>query len=262
MPMSNTSGPYVRAALPHEFPAASQVQARAFANDPLMNWLGSVQDRIDLPRRYSREQDMPKDMLLLYYFNNSLTLATHLVGGKVMVVVVPEGHEERIVSVALWIPPGKKVDGPLTIIRSQQYRGMFGNWKRPGGWGFTGFYRAAILFQPLIDKLHKKACQSRSHSFDDCWHLQEVTTDPEEEGKGFCSMLMRAGFEFIGSAPICLEATTPKSRELYLRYGFEITDSPLLGENKVGEDGLPPRNKEKNDTKATGFHVWTMIKFP
>ena len=35
-------------------------------------------------------------------------------------------------------------------------------------------------------------------------------------------MLVREGFEAVGKSPICLEASTPKSRAIYEHLGFRV----------------------------------------
>jgi hypothetical protein len=135
--------PYIRDARPSEFAEIGRLQCRAFANDPVMNWFGSVPDEVEVPSRSAlkNKRDMPKHFLLLYYFYNSLTRATDICGGRIVVVVVPNENDtgERILSAALWMPPAAKVDSIFVIAKSRQHRTMFGDLRSPGGWGFTGF---------------------------------------------------------------------------------------------------------------------------
>ena len=135
--------PYVREAKPSEFDEVALVIARAFHNDPLMNWMGAISKKIPLPPRSSMSPTnlsaLPKELEILYYFHHSLVLATHMVHGRVLIVCRSDGaSQESIVAASLWVPPNTKIDTPLIIIRSKQYRTMFGSWRRPGGWGFTG----------------------------------------------------------------------------------------------------------------------------
>ena len=135
------SGAYLRNAESHEFDAASFVIARAFSNDPLLNWMGSVKRQMPRPGLESTQSDWPKEFLSLYFYYDSLSIATHIMGGHVLLVIIPDSRsakKERIAAVSLWTPPGKSVASPLTILRSKQWRAMFGHWSRLGGWGFSG----------------------------------------------------------------------------------------------------------------------------
>ena len=151
------SGAYVRKAKSHEFDAASFVMARAFSNDPLLNWMGSVRRQMPRPGLGSKQRDWPKEFLLLYYIYNSLSIATHIIGGHVMLVVVPDpqsAKKERIAAASLWTPPGKGLSSPLTVLRSKQWRVMFGDWRRPGGWGFRGLKVGPFTITTIIRYPH------------------------------------------------------------------------------------------------------------
>lgn len=137
------NSPYVRDALPLEYEEVALVIARAFHNDPLMNWMGSVPQKIVLPSRSSMDPakltSVSKQLEILYYFHHSLVLATHMVNGRIMGVFRKDDDGRDILTAAcLWLPPNVRVDTPWIILRSKQYRTMFGSWRRPGGWGLTG----------------------------------------------------------------------------------------------------------------------------
>ena len=55
--------------------------------------------------------------------------------------------------------------------------------------------------------------------------------------------------------PIWLEATTPRSRDVYLKLGFEVVEEIVLGKGKAGEDGRAKKGGE-------GVKVWAMIWRP
>ena len=75
-------------------------------------------------------------------------------------------------------------------------------------------------------------------------YLAVMGVAPEWQGKGLGSILMRPGLESIDArrGPAYLEASTPRSRELYRRHGFEVT----------GEFNLP----------SGGPPVWQMWREP
>ena len=74
---------------------------------------------------------------------------------------------------------------------------------------------------------------------------------------GLCSSLIRH-YQSIAaneSTPICLEATTAYSRDLYAKLGFQEVDEMLLGKGKVGADGKLKKNGE-------GVRIWAMVWRP
>jgi GNAT superfamily N-acetyltransferase len=75
-------------------------------------------------------------------------------------------------------------------------------------------------------------------------YLAVMGVAPEWQGKGLGSALMYPGLELLDAqrAPAYLEASTPRSRELYRRHGFEVT----------GEFNLP----------SGGPPVWQMWRQP
>lgn len=65
------------------------------------------------------------------------------------------------------------------------------------------------------------------------WYFRDLVTDPAERGKGLGRALLGRRLELIDQypLPVFLESTTPASRRLYERYGFECvgTVSELPG---------------------------------
>ena len=57
---------------------------------------------------------------------------------------------------------------------------------------------------------------------------------------------------------IWLEATTPRSRDMYKKCGFTTVEEMVLGKGTVGPDGLEVKDK----SKAEGVKVWGMIWRP
>lgn len=68
------------------------------------------------------------------------------------------------------------------------------------------------------------------------WYLRQIGVDPVLQGNGSGSSLIEAGLAAIDDLgePAYLEATSPASRALYERYGFQT-----LAEIQVGD--APPR---------------------
>lgn len=114
--------------------------------------------------------------------------------------------------------------------------------------------RMIFDFLPKTDKAHDGAFDARGLSCLDMWHLLEVAVDPAYEGKGesaplfvrpgylpwplyyytadgwdavgYCTLLLRDGFQRASGKPISLESTTPRSRDIYAHLGFEVRRSP------------------------------------
>ena len=76
------------------------------------------------------------------------------------------------------------------------------------------------------------------------WYLATMGVVRERQGRGLGTALMRPALESLDSEgiPAYLEASTPRSRELYRRNGFEVT----------GEFNLP----------AHGPPLWQMWREP
>ena len=67
------------------------------------------------------------------------------------------------------------------------------------------------------------------------WYLSPVGVDPQHQGKGFCSqllrpMLARCDKENVSSV---LETQSKKNIELYKRYGYEIITETTIPESDI-----------------------------
>jgi predicted N-acetyltransferase YhbS len=76
------------------------------------------------------------------------------------------------------------------------------------------------------------------------WYLAFMGVDPQWQGRGIGSRLMRPALETLDAEgmPAYLEASTPRSRALYERHGFAVT----------GEFNLP----------SAGPTLWQMWREP
>ena len=86
-----------------------------------------------------------------------------------------------------------------------------------------------------------------------------IGTRQDCRGRGLASALMRhyQGLATKANLPVWLEATTAKSRDIYLKLGFEVVEEIVLGKGKVGSDGLLTKGDE-----AVGVRVWGMVWRP
>jgi len=94
-----------------------------------------------------------------------------------------------------------------------------------------------------------------SGSPDDSWYLQLAGVDPEFQGKGYMSMLLREAFEYAPNAVFSLEASTPRSRDVYKNFGFEVVREVIVAKGKVDASGVVA-----SGGAATGFPIYPMIK--
>ena len=129
---------YVRQAKPSETSAIAAVLVRAFARDPMMNWLGGVRALVPADRKGDEDDDdasVRHTLAGLHHFNLSLVKMVEA-SGLIVVVVEKEGTEarraegegeeegegdgekERILGCALWLKPAtKKESFPATFLR-------------------------------------------------------------------------------------------------------------------------------------------------
>lgn len=133
---------YVRDAHPSEFDYLARLETRAFANDPLMSYVGGLREYPKMPEEY--DGPYAKNARALYFFCHSLLLSAKYTNGRILVVVekAPDsekGASERIVAGSVWCSPGAKLDGLWLTFRAMQYRVMIGTLTQPGGWGITGY---------------------------------------------------------------------------------------------------------------------------
>ncbi|KAL5492834.1 hypothetical protein ACEPAI_4282 [Sanghuangporus weigelae] len=243
-------GAYVRLAHPSEYGEVARILNRAFARDPAMNWYGCVNKMV--PDCDSQEPHAVRTLKRLHNFQAAIVKSTHLLGGVTAVAVIPQngssggdqtkgdsGGQGNIIGVALWLKPGQTLDFGLGIlIRSGMYKMLY-------RWGVEGVKRIVTEFSPAVERTLENAFNSRGKSKLDSWYLFEMVVDPDYEGKGLCSLLMKDG----------LKRTKARSRDIYARFGFEVDEEHKFGRGKVNSDGL----KAKGEA-ATGYPEWIMTK--
>lgn len=173
--------------------------------------------------------------------------------------------------VAVWLLPGKTVDNPFTMLQA----GLLGCLWRLGVVGvkvrsFSTVYvcrmvkakcppqRMLVDYQGqsgdckrrfLVDAHGKKI--TRYH------YLFFIGTDPAARGQGLASRLIKEYQQKAAAEglPIWLEATTPRSRDVYAKVGFEETTVMKLGEGTHAASGVPGKG-------GPGVCIWPMIWRP
>ncbi|KAJ6459980.1 hypothetical protein C8R45DRAFT_942034 [Mycena sanguinolenta] len=73
----------------------------------------------------------------------------------------------------------------------------------------------------------------------------------------YMAMLLQEAFRHAPNATFTLEVTTPRSREVYKHYAFEVVREGVVGKGKVDALGV-----NASGDAATGFPIYPMIKVP
>ncbi|KAI0305919.1 hypothetical protein B0F90DRAFT_1694508 [Multifurca ochricompacta] len=111
-------------------------------------------------------------------------------------------------------------------------------------------------YTPTAEKIVDEVFASRGLKRLDSWHLLMIAIDPEYEGKGYSTLLMRDGFNRAGGGPVYLEATTPRSRDIYAHLGFELNKVHRFGVESVDEMGIVTKGEA-----AVGVPIFVMTKW-
>ncbi len=166
---------------------------RAFSPDPLFTWI--FPDPATRPAALQRFLRVPLEYGLRY--------------GR-----VTASHEAKVASV--WLPPGPGLTIPR-MLRS----GMLGVPFRTGFRPFLEFMAA----NEIMDKIHK-ARVPEPH-----WYLMVVGVDPELQGQGAGSAIVREGLALADreSKPCYLDTSERRNLGFYERLGFVVLEEAILG---------------------------------
>jgi len=265
---TTTTSAYVRQAKPSDIPALVDIYARAFARDPQMNWFGGVCKLVPVDYQKVNGEDKVRvdketnaarrTVEALCRFQLVLVKMAKILGLIVVVVEKAEGAggentretEERIVGGALWLPPGTSMDpSPLTFVRISPWRAIW-------GWGLGGLKRTSIDYAPKAEKIINQVFAARGLKRLESWHLFEIAIDPTCEGKGYASMLLRDGFKRASGKPVHLEATSPRSRDIYAHMGFELNRELRFGVGSANDMGIAAKGEA-----AVGLPIFIMTKW-
>ena len=68
----------------------------------------------------------------------------------------------------------------------------------------------------------------------DSWHIFAIAVDPPYQGHpGYSTVLLNEGFRRASHKPVHLSASTPKNRELYDHFGFDVCPSSLFSVSSI-----------------------------
>jgi ribosomal protein S18 acetylase RimI-like enzyme len=180
----------VRRATPGELPALADVLTRAFADDPVTAWI--FPDETDRVQRLGR-------------FYSELFLPRMAFGRDEIYT------DDRISGVASWTPPGQGETGMMDMLRM-----LPGLARISGRWLPRTLKTLSYMESQFPEAPH--------------WHLPFLGVVPEAQGQGLGSALMQPILDRADreGMPAYLEASTERSRALYLRHGFVVLDEMRL----------------------------------
>ncbi|AEO55239.1 GCN5-related N-acetyltransferase-like protein [Thermothelomyces thermophilus ATCC 42464] len=147
------------------------------------------------------------------------TVAAHCISGLVT-AVGPECD-----SVALWVPPGKHLDGWWTQLRSGMWRLYF---------QFSHEARKRY-FDEILPLLHDTKAQVLGDRNGEEWYLSYLGTKPSSQGRGYAAKLLkdvmaRADAE---NRPIYLESSSLANNAYYEKFDFEVKRDIFLERGPV-----------------------------
>lgn len=118
-------------------------------------------------------------------------------------------HTEDFRASAIWFPPGAEASPEA---------------------GDT--FVSGIPEDRLETALEVFARMRASHPAEPCWHLRLLGVDPPLQGMGHGSALLAHTLPDLDELGLgaCLESTSPASRRLYERHGFEVTEEIRVGD--------------------------------
>ncbi|CAA7262176.1 unnamed protein product [Cyclocybe aegerita] len=243
---TDTATPYVRLATLDDLDEFVQAANRAFLHDPVFNYFANLKQFIDPEVDAEEYRRRGK---FLYFLAKSCFLA----GGRVSVVVDP-ANNGSIAGGALLMPPRKRMAAwRLHLL----FKSGFGSVLKQ--WGLAGLWKMSIEYQNGCEKKMKRCFEEKGvqESPTEAWYVQLIFTDPDYQGRGLMSKLMRDAFADAPEATFCLEASTAKSRDLYAHLGFENPLPIQMGVGSSNSSGLCATGKD-----ATGVEAYAMGRWP
>lgn len=149
-------------------------------------------------------------------------------------------------STVVLIPPGSSIDNPLTLLPSGLPSVIV-------KLGLAGVKKMLFEFEGACKAARKVGLRKG----EDAYYVFFVGTAAVHQGKGLGGeivkeVLRRAQGE---GATVWLEATTEGSMRLYARLGFTLVREIVVGEGRVGRDGLVEKEGE-------GVRIWAMVWRP
>ncbi|KAF5364622.1 hypothetical protein D9758_005603 [Tetrapyrgos nigripes] len=247
MASNDAKAPYIRLAKKDDFEDLAIMLQKAFIRSPPQSFYA----RLDKPLTTDPE-DASKRKNQFNYLRYLLHRCWAMQARITILVVPTEGHKEIIAGVTIWLPPG--VRRPPSLFKSLILPGLV---PLLLSWG-VGFRKRVYELVSSTESVLKEAYASKKlpGSPADSWYLLLAGTDPEYQGKGYMSKLIRETIEQTGdNAIFTLEANNPKARDVYVKHGFEVVGEVRIGKGSVDDTGILAQGE-----KAVGFPMYPMIR--
>ncbi|RFU29186.1 hypothetical protein B7463_g7153, partial [Scytalidium lignicola] len=193
-----------------EYEQAAQCLAEAFLDDYVARYFIETDDMAT----YSAEVKWK-----LHYDIIKYTVAAHCYNG--IVTTIGPNYD----AVALWMPPGKNMDGLWTILRSGLWRLLY----KLSAEGKTRFYRE---FLPLLHDTKEEVLGPRDNT---SYYLVYIGSKPSARGKGYAKKLieyMTAKADLENRATY-LESSAASNLPYYQKFGFGLKKEIALKRGPV-----------------------------
>ncbi|KAK0641641.1 N-acetyltransferase-like protein [Cercophora newfieldiana] len=192
---------------------AALTLAHAFAADEYAQYLvdpGDSADGVGIS---------PEDKWKLHVDIMTYAVAAHCLDG--LVTAIGPDYD----CVALWLPPGKDLDGWMTVLRS-------GMWRLYFSLSAEGRKR---YFEEVLPLLHDTKREVLGERDARAWYLVFLGTKPNSQGRGYARMLVEDGIRRADAEhrPMYLESSSLANNRYYARYGFEVQRDIFLERGKT-----------------------------
>ena len=162
------------------------------------------------------------------------TLAEAFTDDPVMSWAFPDDRARRVGVMFRYVVPA--IDLAKGVSTTVSDHDAVALWRRPGDdgdrgyWDRVGLQFATELDAPLdrMDELGRLMNAHHPHDREH-WYLPAIGVRPDAQGRGLGSVLLAHTLAIADAAgqPAYLEATSPRSRALYARFGFEELGEPF-----------------------------------
>lgn len=128
---------------------------------------------------------------------------------------------EKTEGIAGWFPPGVDPSRPSVVFRTVPLTWLV-------RFAFSSGRKMSAMFQ-FLEERHHTLIQS------DHWYLQILAVDPEHQGQGHASALLKPMLSRIDAAGMetYLETPGPQNVPMYEHFGFEVRDSGTIPTTRV-----------------------------
>jgi GNAT superfamily N-acetyltransferase len=185
----DSAGETVRKATAADVPRLSVAMARAFQDDPVTTWMMPDAGR----RRRGLESGFALLLRRIYLQHDECYTTEGIFGG------------------ALWLPPNQWKLGPIAQLGLLPRMLLIWGRDMPRAFTFLNFLEAR-------------------HPHDEHHYLFAIGVEPQWRGKGIGTLLMRPILGRCDREGVAayLEATSARSRDLYLRNGFDVIQEVMV----------------------------------